>query len=52
MLEETSIYKCVFGHSYMGFNQNKAAARENGTQNPTNDILKVSEVFGLYEVVG
>ena len=52
ILEDNSIYKQVFINSYMLFNQNKDVSRENRLQSPTFDILKVSELFGLYDLIG
>ena len=52
MLDDTSIYKQVFLHSYRCFDQNKVVSRENRLQSPTFDILKVSEVFDLYDMIG
>ena len=52
MLDDRSIYKRVFIHSYMYFDQHKEVSRENRLQSPTFDFLKVSEIFGLYEFIG
>ena len=51
MLADESMYKCVFFRRFLVFNQNKVVSRENSLQSPTFDMLKISELFGLYEEV-
>ena len=52
MLTDDSIYKGVFRHRYLDYDQNRVMSRENLLHSPAFDILKISELFGLYDVVG
>ena len=52
MLADDSIYKRVFLCRFTDFNQNRVVSRENLLHSPAFDILKISEIFGLYLEVG
>ena len=52
MLTDDSIYKRIFLRRFLDFNQYRAVSRENVLHSPTFDILRTSEIFGLYENVG
>ena len=52
MLTDDSIYKYVFLHRYLEFDQNREPSRENLLHSPAFDILKIAELFGLFGIVG
>ena len=52
MLNDNSLYKSIFLHRYIEYEQNREISRENLLHSPAFDILKISELFGLFDVVG
>ena len=52
VLDDDSIYKRVFLCRFNVYNQNREVSRENSLHSPTFDLLKISEILGLYLEVG
>ena len=51
IMSETSIYRRIFVNRYLEYDRNSARCIENRLQSPTYDILRVSDMFGLYDDV-
>ena len=51
-LDNNSIYKHIFMNGYIEYDQNRELCRENKLMSVTFDILRISEMFGVYEIVG
>ena len=51
-MPETSIYRRIFVNRYLEYDRNSVLCIENRLQSPTYDILRVSDIFGLYDDVG
>ena len=51
MLKYESIYKRVFSHCMVDYNNNREVCMVNEYKSPTFDILRVAEIFGLYDNV-
>ena len=49
---ENSIYRRIFMHRYLEYERNMELRNENRLQSPTFDILRISNIFGLYNEVG
>ena len=52
MLDNTSLYKRIFMARYEVFDQNREYGVENRLQSVTFDILRIADLFGLYEDIG
>ena len=52
MLDDASIYKRIFVQRYLEFNQNRDISVMNRLHSPTFYMLKISDIFGLFDVVG
>ena len=51
-MTEESISKHIFINRYSEYGQRRANCRKNALQSPAFDMLKISEIFGLFEEVG
>ena len=50
-LKEDSIYRKVFNQRQLVYANNKILSRQNKNNSPTFDILRISEIFDIYEEV-
>ena len=52
IMNEDSIYRRIFMNRYLEYDRNRLTPVENRLQSPTFDMLRISEIFNLYNEIG